>query len=369
MADQDDYESLPESAPFKAVATAGACAGIAEHCAMYPFDSVKTRMQSLVCEKMQSQAGVMKMMKNMVAEEGLFSLWRGAPAMVAGAGPAHVMYFGALEFGKNLAQKSKSPVLHDNKFLVDGSSAVIATILHDGVMTPAEVVKQRRQMCCSPFASSYSCANYVKKTEGLSAFYRSYTTALSMNIPFQITMVMTYGWFQRSFNPEKQYNPTIHACAGAFAGGVASVVTMPWDVCKTLLNTQEPGVLNKIGQTEVRGLMNAAYIVWKTNRITGFYKGLTPRVLYQAPSTAISWSVYEGFKHLWMKNLCDDSDKQNDPYETLSTMMTPNSRNFQNGQVGSRVSHLTSGGSNSSNSEEINQSRWHHVTPVVTAAR
>ena len=41
MADQDDYESLPESAPFKAVATAGACAGIAEHCAMYPFDSVK----------------------------------------------------------------------------------------------------------------------------------------------------------------------------------------------------------------------------------------------------------------------------------------------------------------------------------------
>ena len=73
--------------------------------------------------------------------------------------------------------------------------------------------------------------------------------------------------------------------------------------------------------------------------------------------------------HLWMKNLCDDLDKQNDPYETLSTMMTPNSRNFQNGQVGSRVSHLTSGGSNSSNSEEINQSRWHHVTPVVTAAR
>ena len=94
-------------------------------------------------------------------------------------------------------------------------------------------------------------------------------------------MVMTYGWFQRSFNPEKQYNPMIHLCAGAVAGGVASVVTMPWDVCKTLLNTQEPGVLNKIGQTEVRGLMNAAYIVWKTNRITGFYKGLTPRVLYQ----------------------------------------------------------------------------------------
>ena len=201
-----------------------------------------------------------------------------------------------------------------------------------------------------------------------------------MNIPFQITMVMTYGWFQRSFNPEKQYNPTIHACAGAFAGlfkdifgqmlldmfsfwhsksknfwkslpkklvksnvsivklihfhftnfltriffnflvlrylcsclftiniwtfkfagGVASVVTMPWDVCKTLLNTQEPGVLNKIGQTEVRGLMNAAYIVWKTNRITGFYKGLTPRVLYQVrwDMSTLSWQFHQKY---WKK--------------------------------------------------------------------
>ena len=48
MADQDDYESLPESAPFKAVATAGACAGIAEHCAMYPFDSVKVNWKKKI---------------------------------------------------------------------------------------------------------------------------------------------------------------------------------------------------------------------------------------------------------------------------------------------------------------------------------
>ena len=41
MADADDYESLPDGAPFKFVALAGAAAGIAEHCIMYPIDSVK----------------------------------------------------------------------------------------------------------------------------------------------------------------------------------------------------------------------------------------------------------------------------------------------------------------------------------------
>ena len=41
MADPDEYESLPESTPLGVVAVAGAVAGVAEHCAMYPVDSVK----------------------------------------------------------------------------------------------------------------------------------------------------------------------------------------------------------------------------------------------------------------------------------------------------------------------------------------
>jgi len=43
MADFDEYESLPEDTPFHITATAGALAGIAEHVALYPVDSVKVR--------------------------------------------------------------------------------------------------------------------------------------------------------------------------------------------------------------------------------------------------------------------------------------------------------------------------------------
>ena len=41
MVDADDYEALPDSTPFHIVAAAGAAAGVAEHCVMYPVDSVK----------------------------------------------------------------------------------------------------------------------------------------------------------------------------------------------------------------------------------------------------------------------------------------------------------------------------------------
>ena len=41
-------------------------------------------------------------------------------------------------------------------------------------------------MCCSPYTSCTNCVWTVFKTEGIGAFYRSYTTALVMNIPFQV---------------------------------------------------------------------------------------------------------------------------------------------------------------------------------------
>ena len=137
------------------------------------------------------------------------------------------------------------------------------------------------QMCCSPYTSSFECTKNVYKTEGLKAFYRAYPTALSMNIPFQASMVVTYGFVQRSANPEKAYKPGVHFLAGAIAGGVASAVTMPLDVCKTLLNTQESGVLKAMQKSEVRGLFNAAKVVLAMMGPRGFFQGLTARILYQ----------------------------------------------------------------------------------------
>ena len=48
MAEMDDYESLPEDTPLKVTAIAGAFAGIAEHVALYPVDSVKVRSNMLI---------------------------------------------------------------------------------------------------------------------------------------------------------------------------------------------------------------------------------------------------------------------------------------------------------------------------------
>ncbi|XP_055627266.1 mitoferrin [Toxorhynchites rutilus septentrionalis] len=280
----DEYEQLPTTS----VATnmmAGAIAGVMEHCVMYPLDSVKTRMQSLTHVAMHDT--IASTMRDMVRTEGLMRPFRGVGAVVAGAGPAHAFYFGAYEYSKEAIGRISDQ--HQINYMV---SAALATLLHDAISNPADVVKQRLQMYNSPYRSILHCAQVVYQTEGLRAFYRSYSTQLVMNIPYSAIQFPTYEFFQKLLNEDNKYNPPVHMVAGGAAGAVASALTTPLDVCKTLLNTQEDGA----GKT--RGLIEAAKKIHRTAGPMGFFKGLQARVLYQMPATAICWSTYEFFKYM-----------------------------------------------------------------------
>lgn len=164
------------------------------------------------------------------------------------------------------------------------------------------VVKQRMQMYHSPYKTVLQCVRTVRSTEGLGAFYRSYTTQLTMNIPFQAIHFITYEFMQEQINPRRQYNPQTHIVSGAVAGAVAAAATTPLDVCKTLLNTQENMALSSVNISgHLSGMANAFRTVYQLGGVAGYFKGVQARVIYQMPSTAIAWSVYEFFKYFLTK--------------------------------------------------------------------
>ncbi|XP_016311453.1 mitoferrin-1-like [Sinocyclocheilus anshuiensis] len=184
------------------------------------------------------------------------------------------------------------------KKTTEGVAGSVATVLHDAIMNPAEVVKQRMQMYNSPYRSLYDCVLTVSRKEGLAAFYRSYSTQLTMNIPFQAVHFITYEFMQEHFNPQRQYRPETHILSGAAAGAVSAAITTPLDVCKTLLNTQENMVLSSAHVSgHLSGMVNALRTVYRLGGVPAFFKGIRARVIYQMPSTAIAWSVYEFFKY------------------------------------------------------------------------
>lgn len=295
-----DYESLPPHAPVTIHMTAGAVAGVLEHTVMYPVDSVKTRMQSLQPDPNAQYRSVYEALKRIIRTEGIFRPFRGLNITMLGAGPAHALYFACYEQVK----RPLSDVIQNgrNSHVANGVAGSVATVLHDAVMNPAEVVKQRMQMYNSPYGGLWDCVRTVTRNEGVGAFYRSYSTQLTMNIPFQAVHFITYELMQEQLNPGRLYHPGTHIVSGAVAGAVSAAVTTPLDVCKTLLNTQENVALNSMNISgHLSGMANTFRTVYKLGGMSAFFKGGQARVIYQMPSTAIAWSVYEFFKYFLTK--------------------------------------------------------------------
>lgn len=261
---------------------------------------LQTRMQSLRPDPKAQYSSVYEALRRIIQTEGLLRPLRGLNITMLGAGPAHALYFACYERVKC----TLSEVIQNggNSHIANGLAGCVATVLHDAVMNPAEVVKQRMQMYNSPYRNLLDCVGTIQRTEGLTAFYRSYSTQLAMNIPFQAVHFMTYELMQERLNPHRQYHPGSHILSGAAAGAVSAAITTPLDVCKTLLNTQENVALSSMHISgHLTGMVNAFRTVYRFGGMAAFFKGIQARVIYQMPSTAIAWSVYEFFKYFLTK--------------------------------------------------------------------
>ncbi|XP_026664411.1 mitoferrin isoform X2 [Phoenix dactylifera] len=217
---------------------AGSVAGIVEHTAMFPVDTLKTRMQagSPPC---QPRVGLRQVFRSVLRHEGPLGLYRGLAAMGLGAGPAHAVYFSVYEVSKELLSQGNpnNPVAH-------ASSGVVATVASDAVFTPMDTVKQRLQLKSSPYKGLADCVGRVLREEGIRAFYASYRTTVLMNAPFTAVHFATYEAAKRGLtevSPDSANDEqlVVHATAGAAAGALAAVVTTPLDVVKTQLQCQE----------------------------------------------------------------------------------------------------------------------------------
>ncbi|KAF9113677.1 Fe(2+) transporter [Mortierella sp. AM989] len=296
-----DYEALPENSSLVASLMAGALAGIAEHAVMYPVDSIKTRMQILQPTPQAVYSGVINAATRITTQEGARTLWRGVNSVIMGAGPAHALYFATYEHAKQSFGGNGS----GHHLVAAAAAGACATIAHDALMNPFDVIKQRMQVHGSVYRSVMDCATKVYRAEGLRAFYISYPTTLTMTIPFQSIQFATYEYLRKVLNPAGNYDPMTHIMAGGVAGAVAAAATTPLDVAKTLLQTR--GESKDLRIRNCSGLFEAWRLIYQRQGISGFAKGLQPRILSHMPSTAICWSVYEYGKFLLSR---ENLDKQ-----------------------------------------------------------
>lgn len=291
VADDVEYEGLPELALFGAHMVAGAFAGIAEHAGMYPVDLLKTRVQAAA---LTSNGGLVGFF-DIVRREGFALLWRGLSLMVLGAGPAHAVYFGVYEVTKALLVPAARA--HEHNPVEVGVAGVAATVLLEFLMNPFDVVKQRMQLQTGG-AKRLLAATIaaVYRQEGVTGFYLLYPTTLAMTIPFTVLNFTVYDLCVKVMNPTLAYNPLVHCVGGGIAGAVAAAVTTPLDCVKTLLQVR--GELADPRVREASSLWRAAKVLYAIDGWRGFWRGLQPRVVSNMPATALCWTSYEMGKYV-----------------------------------------------------------------------
>lgn len=91
---------------------------------------------------------------------------------------------------------------------------------------------------------------------------------------------------------EKQLGVRERLTAGAMAGVASQTSIYPLEVLKTRL------ALRKTGQ--YRGLLHAAYVIFQTEGIRSFYRGLFPSLLGIIPYAGIDLAVYETLKNSYL---------------------------------------------------------------------
>lgn len=323
----EQWEEWDASTPLWKHAAAGSCAGVMEHIGMYPLDTVKTHMQALRPGGARTLSSVIQ---TIVAESGGRGFMRGASSIVIGCVPAHIALFTSYEY-------VKGRLLTDDDGHAPARAALCgatATLCHDAILTPMDVVKQRMQL--GVYRNAGDCLRSVIWREGLWGLYRSMPTTLAMNVPFGSILVASnestkqfMGIRQlgrRRPDDSRSLLPWYFLAAG-LSGAVASALTQPLDVVKTRLQTQDclvtdpaatsrpsveaacarqtaaassaaGGLAEAYRQPKYAGFLEAVRTIVREEGWLAFYTGVMPRMLHAVPSAAMCWGTYEVVKSL-----------------------------------------------------------------------
>lgn len=268
----------------------GALAGTTEHCAMFPLDTIKTRMQTATTGAATSTtstavpstlggsgtranggfttgapsrgsynpvAAMRDATRGVMRSHGsLAGLYRGVTAVGIGAGPAHALYFATYEHMKTFMQSDDGrhhPFHH-------AFAGACATVVGDAVQTPVDTVKQRLQMHNSPYKGVWDCIVKTTESQGIRALYRSYPTTLAMNVPFTAIHFTAYesskialGDLVNGGTEVEEESFFTQFTAGGLAGGLAAGITTPLDVVKTRMQTHCEVAECEMGAMGVKG--------------------------------------------------------------------------------------------------------------------
>ncbi|PQQ18007.1 mitochondrial substrate carrier family protein C [Prunus yedoensis var. nudiflora] len=250
---------------------------------LHPVDTIKTRVQAstLTFPEIISK----------LPQIGVRGLYRGSIPAILGQFSSHGLRTGIFEASK-LVLINFAPTLPDIQ--VQSLASFCSTFLGTAVRIPCEVLKQRLQ--AGLFDNVGEAIVGTWNQDGLKGFFRGTGATLCREVPFYVAGMGLYAESKKA--AQKFLGRDLDAwetiAVGALSGGLAAVVTTPFDVMKTRMMTAPQG--RPISMSMV------AFSILRHEGPLGLFKGAVPRFFWIAPLGAMNFAGYELARKAMDKN-------------------------------------------------------------------
>ncbi|OJJ49647.1 hypothetical protein ASPZODRAFT_58226 [Penicilliopsis zonata CBS 506.65] len=329
---------------------AGAFAAVMVDFIVYPFDTLKTRIQSPNYETLYKSARTGAVRRH-VLYRGLYQgVWSVVVSTIPSSGAFFTTYE-AVKYSLNNAS-SASTAPHQNRLpfthslpspivhaLASSSAEMVACLM----LTPAEVLKQNAQVVQRNGSGGGNGGSQRSQSATLQVLYRfrrhpwklwnGYTALVSRNLPFTglqfpifeyIRSRMIEWWKQRlsdnnAKNPmsNNNHNPVLERAlltgmSASMSGTIAAIVTTPIDVIKTRVmlaasndsigTTTAPPTTTQDSakrKAEMKGKSRTITVgkqIFRDEGIKGLFRGGAIRAAWTAVSLSMYLSLYEGLR-------------------------------------------------------------------------
>ncbi|KAJ0400231.1 hypothetical protein P43SY_006195 [Pythium insidiosum] len=249
----------------------GAVAGTSVDVALFPLDTIKTRLQSA---------------EGFFKAGGFRGVYSGLSAAAAGSAPGGALFFSAYETSKNVIGRIAPE--HKNSPFAHMSAAAVGEMSACLVRVPTEIVKQRMQT--GMYKSVQEAITGIRAANGFAGFYRGYWSMIAREIPFSFIQFplwegLKHQWAQKQNAPVSSFQGAI---CGSIAGGVAASVTTPLDVVKTrlMLGKDAKGV-------PYTGTVNTFMRVYTEEGAARLFSGVGPRTMWISIGGFVFFGMYE----------------------------------------------------------------------------
>jgi solute carrier family 25 citrate transporter 1 len=267
--------------------TKGGLTGLVEAIICYPTEFVKTQLQ-LQSKTNPEYSGIIDCAKKTVGKHGPMGLYAGALPLIIGSSGKQAARWTGYETVLAKFKDENGKVSMSARIISGACGGVTEAIL---AVTPIETLKTRvtddMRRGTGKYSGSFDAMVKIVKSDGPMGLYmgvvptiakQATNQAVRFPVQFYAKTLLTGG--DKSLDTHPLYN----GAAGAVAGAVSVMATMPQDTVKTRMQGE--------GASKYKGTLDCAMQILKSDGPAFFYAGTMPRLIRVSLDVAITFAIF-----------------------------------------------------------------------------